>query len=303
MTFYRILFYGGIACGIIFLILTIVLFFVLKIPAVFGNLSGSTQRKRIEEIRKTGYESVSKKKAIHDSTSRITVREAESKSADSGTLEEKKETKKDNKPKYVPRPDVGFGKVSDDSETELLGYNEYKVGEAAPKAKASSPADFDSESTEVLREDGSVPGDSLDEETTDVLRGNTGGLRSDDASHNEEETAILGSEEFDDAYDEDLDEDVTDVLTGSGIELEGTHTAGSTSATKDISENITGTVGEDITSVLTSHDRTDIVNDMGSDIGSTDEMSAEEEDNTDYSEMITVLYSATVVNTGEALDD
>ena len=32
-------------------ILTIVLFFVLKIPAVFGNLSGSTQRKRIEEIR------------------------------------------------------------------------------------------------------------------------------------------------------------------------------------------------------------------------------------------------------------
>ena len=81
------------------------------------------------------------------------------------------------------------------------------------------------------------------------------------------------------------------------------HTAGSTSATKDISENITGTVGEDITSVLTSHDRTDIVNDMGSDIGSTDEMSAEEEDNTDYSEMITVLYSATVVNTGEDLDD
>ena len=123
MGFYKILFYGGIICAIIFLILTIVLFFVLKIPAVFGNLSGSTQRKRIEEIRKSGYESVSKKKAIHDSTSKITVREAEMKSADSGKLEEqKKEEKKETKSKYTPRPDVGFGNISDDTSTEVLGY-------------------------------------------------------------------------------------------------------------------------------------------------------------------------------------
>ena len=70
-----------------------------------------------------------------------------------------------------------------------------------------------------------------------------------------------------------------------------------------INEDITGTVGEDVTSVLTSHDRTDIVNDMGSDIGSTAEMTSEDNDDTDYSEMITVIYSATVVNTGEDLDD
>ena len=341
MTFYRILFYGGIACGIIFLILTIVLFFVLKIPAVFGNLSGSTQRKRIEEIRKTGYESVSKKKAIHDSTSRITVREAESKSADSGTLEEKKETKKDNKPKYVPRPDVGFGKVNDDAETELLGYNEYKIGESGPKKEAPKANDYDAESTEILREgDEMTSGGSLDDETTDVLRGNTGSLRSDDPVNNEEETAILGSEAgAEELYDDDLDEDVTAVLTGEELDGEsGGFTARTAAgrkqskgnaafdedetdvltaaeqgaamtaslraeAQKEEAEKITGDIGEDITSVLTSHDRTDVVNDMGSNIGSTDEMSTEADDDEDYMEKITVLYSATVVNTGEELDD
>lgn len=298
MTFYRILFYGGIACGVIFLILTIVLFFVLKIPAVIGNLSGSTQRRKIEEIRKSGYETVSKNKALHDASSgRITVREAEMKSADSGTLEEKKAVKKDNKPKYTPRPDVGFGKVNEDMETELLGYNDYKLGgEQESKSKAPAQADYDAESTEVLREDGSVSGENQEEETTDILRQSAGGLGSDDASHNEEETAILGSDaEFDDAYDNDLDEDATDVLTGGSFEFEQKSTT--------INEDITGTVGEDVTSVLTSHDRTDIVNDMGSDIGSTAEMTSEDNDDTDYSEMITVIYSATVVNTGEDLDD
>ena len=289
MGFYKILFYGGIICAIIFLILTIVLFFVLKIPAVFGNLSGSTQRKRIEEIRKSGYESVSKKKAIHDSTSKITVREAEMKSADSGKLEEqKKEEKKETKSKYTPRPDVGFGNISDDTSTEVLGYG--KNGEAAAKSK-SAYDDVD-ESTEILREN-SIDGEEVDEEATALLRGNTGDLRSDDPRINEEETAILGSEgEALDLYDDDLDEDVTDVLSGKGIEVD------------DISHKVTGNFGEDITSVLTSNDRTDIVNDMGTGIGSTDEMTTEDEDDdTDYMEQINIIYSATVVNTSESLDD
>lgn len=290
MGFYKILFYGGIICAIIFLILTIVLFFVLKIPAVFGNLSGSTQRKRIEEIRKSGYESVSKKKAIHDSTSKITVREAEMKSADSGKLEEqKKEEKKETKSKYTPRPDVGFGNISDDTSTEVLGYG--KNGEATAKSK-SAYDDVDDESTEILREN-SIDGEEVDEEATALLRGNTGDLRSDDPRINEEETAILGSEgEALDLYDDDLDEDVTDVLSGKGIEVD------------DISHKVTGNFGEDITSVLTSNDRTDIVNDMGTGIGSTDEMTTEDEDDdTDYMEQINIIYSATVVNTSESLDD
>ena len=218
------------------------------------------------------------------------VREAEMKSADSGKLEEeKKEEKKSNKPKYTPRPDVGFGNINDDTATEILGYG--KNGEEAAKSGAADAVDDDS--TEVLREDTFGSAEAPDEETTDVLRGNTGSLRRDDPKVNEEETAILGSEggESDDLFDDDLDEDVTDVLAGKSIEVE------------DISSKVTGSYGEDITSVLTSNDRTDIVNDMGSSIGSTDEMTSEEEDNTDYMDMVTVIYSATVVNTGESLDD
>ena len=212
------------------------------------------------------------------------------KSADSGKLEEqKKEEKKETKSKYTPRPDVGFGNISDDTSTEVLGYG--KNGEAAAKSK-SAYDDVDDESTEILREN-SIDGEEVDEEATALLRGNTGDLRSDDPRINEEETAILGSEgEALDLYDDDLDEDVTDVLSGKGIEVD------------DISHKVTGNFGEDITSVLTSNDRTDIVNDMGTGIGSTDEMTTEDEDDdTDYMEQINIIYSATVVNTSESLDD
>ena len=129
MAFYRTLLYGGIAVAIIFLILSIVLFFVLKIPTVIGNLTGSTQKRRIAEIRKIGYETVSKDKAIHDSTSKITVRDAELKRADgkkvdSGDLAGSGDLAK-------PKADMGFGTANPDSETELLSYAQF--GQVAVK--------------------------------------------------------------------------------------------------------------------------------------------------------------------------
>ena len=48
---YRIVFYAGIVLAVIFLLLAFLLFFVLNIPAVIGDLTGSTQRKAIESIR------------------------------------------------------------------------------------------------------------------------------------------------------------------------------------------------------------------------------------------------------------
>ena len=48
---YRYIFIGAASlCGLM-LILTIILFFVLKIPAVLGDLSGATARKAIRRIR------------------------------------------------------------------------------------------------------------------------------------------------------------------------------------------------------------------------------------------------------------
>ncbi len=48
---YRYIFIGGaVLCGLL-LILTIILFFALKIPGVLGDLSGSTAKKAIRKIR------------------------------------------------------------------------------------------------------------------------------------------------------------------------------------------------------------------------------------------------------------
>lgn len=48
---YRYIFYGGAILAVILLIVSIILFFVLKIPKVIGDLSGATAKKAIENIR------------------------------------------------------------------------------------------------------------------------------------------------------------------------------------------------------------------------------------------------------------
>lgn len=48
---YRYIFYGGAALAVIMLVVSIVLFFIYKIPSVIGDLTGSTARKAIEDIR------------------------------------------------------------------------------------------------------------------------------------------------------------------------------------------------------------------------------------------------------------
>lgn len=50
--------YGGLALAIVFAIVAVVLFFVLKIPKAVGIATGSTARKKIDEIKEKGYESV-----------------------------------------------------------------------------------------------------------------------------------------------------------------------------------------------------------------------------------------------------
>ena len=49
---YRYIFYGGAGLALLFLVVSDILFFVLKIPSVIGDLSGSTAKKAIENIRK-----------------------------------------------------------------------------------------------------------------------------------------------------------------------------------------------------------------------------------------------------------
>ena len=48
---YRYIFYGGAGLAVLCLIVALVLFFVLKIGDVIGDLTGATARKAIEQIR------------------------------------------------------------------------------------------------------------------------------------------------------------------------------------------------------------------------------------------------------------
>ena len=48
---YRYIFLGGAGLAVLFLVISIILFFVYNIPSVIGDLSGSTARKAIEDIR------------------------------------------------------------------------------------------------------------------------------------------------------------------------------------------------------------------------------------------------------------
>ena len=95
-TICNIMLFGGIALAVVFAVIAVILFVKLDIPKVIGDLSGSTARKQIKEIREKGYESVqgsgaSKKDAIKskDSTGKIEVRDIKQKTSRSEELEKK----------------------------------------------------------------------------------------------------------------------------------------------------------------------------------------------------------------------
>ena len=50
-TVYNVMLYGGLALAIIFAIVAVIIFIVMKIPAAIGIVTGSTARKKIDEIR------------------------------------------------------------------------------------------------------------------------------------------------------------------------------------------------------------------------------------------------------------
>ena len=173
-TVYNIMLYGGLALAVIFAVTAIILFFALKIPKAIGDVTGSTARKKIEEIREKGYESVKNKKeredylkTIHEDATDILQEDMQELTSD---MYSDPETATDVLREY------------DDSEaaTDVLREED---SEAATDVLMSED---DEEATDVLRSED-------DEEATDVLRS-----EDDDAA-----TDVLRGD----------DSDATDVLT------------------------------------------------------------------------------------------
>ncbi len=228
-TIYNIMLYGGLALAVIFAVTAIVLFFTLKIPKAIGDVTGSTARKKIEEIREKGYESVqgvgiSKKEAIKNHTTKISVRDVQSsessKRAEKGRANYEKavadiKNKKKNEDYLKSIHEEATDILHEDMQE--LARNMYSDEEATDVLMENEDSE---EATDVLRaeDDG--------EEETDVLRAEDDGeeatdvLRADEDS--EEETDVLRAEddgeEETDVLRADDDEAATDVLRANDDE-------------------------------------------------------------------------------------
>ena len=230
---YEICFYGGLVLAILLLIAAIVLFIVLKIPKVIGELTGSAAKKAMKEMQDgtASPGSVAKKeqeKYYNMGSGKITAKEAVSTREDrkangndsTELLEKSKEKEKKFEETDILRPGINDYDTPDDGETEVLGSG------------------ADDEATDVLRNDEGDDGatdvlrnDEGDDGATDVLRNDEGDdgatdvLRGDDAD-DEDATDVLRMDDDDsDATDvlraDDDDSDATDVLRADDDE-EGT---------------------------------------------------------------------------------
>lgn len=152
---YNICFYGGLILAILLLITSVILFVVLKIPRVIGELSGRTARKGIEELKGGTKETsaTSKKeqaKYYNQNSGKIKIREAVSTGV----------RKKDDDTADLPG---NKKRVGNDKPTDVLERKDADTGdEVTDLLRDEEATDVlqDEEATDVLR----------DEETTDILR-------------------------------------------------------------------------------------------------------------------------------------
>lgn len=204
---YKICFYGGLALAIIFLIVSVALFFVLKIPKVINDLTGRTAKKQIDEIKKKNTESseVSKKeqaKYYNQGSGKITVKESMSPAARAANR---------------------------DNTTDLLAGKKRDASDATKNIEEQNnrPAGYDPDETQVLGA-GGIPEDG--EEVTTVLSKKADAeaqTTTSDTDADDEATAVLKADEGDDeATDvlkaDDADDEATDVLKADTVDDEAT---------------------------------------------------------------------------------
>lgn len=236
-TVYNVMLYGGLALAIIFAIVAVIIFIVMKIPAAIGIVTGSTARKKIDEIREKGYESVqgggaSKSEAIKEHTSKISVRDVQAapsaraaeqsrKNYEKAVADVERKRKQEEYLKEIREDatdvlhedmqEMTAPPERDDDETDIIiaphpnkkaaveALKERQNSRKAPK-QIHSDIEADSESaTDVLRGE-----DAEDDKTTDILR---------DVNVKQTAEAVPSYE----AADDDS-ESVTDVLRGDDSE-------------------------------------------------------------------------------------
>ena len=250
---YGVCFYGGLVLTILFFISSIVLFFVLKIPKVIGELTGRTAKKSMDEMKKNGISvsAVSKKeqaKYYNQGTGKITVR-------DTVSAEKRKENRDDTTNLLDSSMKTINPDEYDPNVTEVLGAKYVKQDVEATEILSSEHDGYEDDSTDVL-----TSSDGYEDDSTDVLISEEPDEAATDVLTSEEPdeaaTDVLTSEEADeDATDvlasEEADEAATDVLTSEKTDEDTTY-----APRMDIDEAATDVLrindDEDATSVLSS---------------------------------------------------
>lgn len=306
---YEICYYGGMIAAIVLLIVTIVLFFVLKIPRVIGELTGLTARKGVKTIKEKGTksDSTSEKEPRHYSqrTGAIKTRTADAVSGElskkdnttSGLIRGKSKKKSsfedENKTGFLGEAKITAAVTGDIAETAVLSQNdvEDKEYEFVDTDNLKSEAGEKDALTETALEV-AVTGaddDNTNEETAEVLN---------DAD--EEATEVLSDD--DDKPTEvlaDGDDSPTDVLS-DGDEPAEVNSIGDDSPTEVLSDNSdksteVNTVGDDSPTEVLSDDNDDSPTEVLADDGEDE-----------ATEVLTSSYTddedATAVLTGEEED-
>lgn len=164
-TFYRNIFlYCGIA-ALVFLAIAIILFFVLKIPQVFGELTGRTARKAVEEMASGGTPTIKKK------TDKKSKGKKETKKPANGT---------------PPKKQVYSDLIGEnDTPVRLVTHDDIPTPTLMPRREEETSIRSEGE-TEVL-------GAGITETETEVL--GTGMTEVIGAGTQESETTVLGAAE------------------------------------------------------------------------------------------------------------
>ena len=259
---YEICFYGGLVLAILLLIAAIVLFIVLKIPKVIGELTGSAAKKAMKEMQDgtASPGSVAKKeqeKYYNMGSGKITAKEAVSTREDlkangndsTELLEKSKKKEKKFEETDILRPGINDYDTPDDGETEVLGSG--ADDEATDVLRDTSAGDDGA--TDVLRND------EGDDGATDVLRNDEGDDGATDVLRNDEgddgATDVLRNDEGDDGATDVLrgdDEDATDVLRMDDDDSDATDVLRADDDDSDATDVLRADDDEEGTSVLTT---------------------------------------------------
>ena len=216
---YTICFYGGLILAITLFLVSVILFVVLKIPRVFGELSGRTAKKLIKENQaKKGKVStgnaVSKQeqdKYYNAKSGKITIRDAVDVNPESKS-ERLRKTTAEGTEKLAKFHNIGDDfeaitaeiKVSDEEETGVLTADDTLDKTAVMYTDQSNISD----SKETSADDANVLEEDESEKETSILAEENTHENAFEEDPDEAETEVLSVDE-----EEDPDEAETEVLS------------------------------------------------------------------------------------------